>query len=428
MGVLQVRIWWTAHRRAVMLGAVVVMVALAAMWLAYETYRLYWQPERIGGVAIHPGAIDLRIFHAFNTAWFSGGELFTGRNAPHAVYPPATMVLFWPVYGWTRLPAATIAWSVTAAAALAWLLYQFVVESGADTPLERAFVALVPLATYPVGAIIGNGQVTLQLLPALVASVLLLRDRVPSWGRDLAVAALFVVALAKPTIATPFFWIVVFTAGTLRPALLIVVAYAALTLLAASFRDESLFDLLRQLSAQSERLVTRFGHAHLPRLLGQWNIGAWHGLASLVAVALLGLWVLRFRRADRWLLLGVAALVARFAFYHRWYDDVLVLLPLLALFRIARDGNGRRDLDLLAGALFTATLLLMLAPGGVYALPPPWNDLWVNVATTVWIADLAFLVYVARHDRAAGSPCKSIGLRLAPPAAAARNRGARPRA
>jgi hypothetical protein len=37
-----------------------------------------------------------------------------------------------------------------------------------------------------------------------------------------------------------------------------------------------------------------------------------------------------------WLLLGVTALVARFWTYHRWYDDLLILLPMIALFRIAQ--------------------------------------------------------------------------------------------
>jgi len=67
----------------------------------------------------------------------------------------------------------------------------------------------------------------------------------------------------------------------------------------------------------------------------------------------LGLWTQLHRRVDPWLLLGVAAPVAGFCTYHRLYGDVLVLLPMVPLFHVAkrlfrsfrearRDGPPRR--------------------------------------------------------------------------------------
>ena len=57
----------------------------------------------------------------------------------------------------------------------------------------------------------------------------------------------------------------------------------------------------------------------------------------------LGVWLYRHRRVDLWLQLGVIAVVARLWAYHRLYDDVLVVLALVALFRIATGVDGPRD-------------------------------------------------------------------------------------
>jgi hypothetical protein len=64
---------------------------------------------------------------------------------------------------------------------------------------------------------------------------------------------------------------------------------------------------------------------------------------------------------------------------------------MIALPRIAReeppDGSG----DVAAGVLLATTLLFMLAPGGLFLLPPPWNTSYVILQTIVWFATLGFL-------------------------------------
>lgn len=77
----RVRSGWAAHRRGVLWSAVGVMTVAAAIWLGYETYRFFRQPQRIGAFAIHPGAIDLRIFQATVSTWFSGRSVFVGDTA-----------------------------------------------------------------------------------------------------------------------------------------------------------------------------------------------------------------------------------------------------------------------------------------------------------------------------------------------------------
>ena len=58
-------------------------------------------------------------------------------------------------------------------------------ESKAITPLERVFVALMPLSMYATGATIGNGQLIIHLLPALLFGLLLLYSRPSGWRTDL---------------------------------------------------------------------------------------------------------------------------------------------------------------------------------------------------------------------------------------------------
>jgi hypothetical protein len=178
------------------------LAVVAAVWLAYEIYRLIWQPRSIGPIAIHPGAIDFGIFRAMIADWFAGRPVYAGPSAHVNTYLPASMMLLSPVYGWTSRTVALAVWIVTAAIALAWLVLRLVRESGAQGPAERAFVALLPLAIYPTGAIIGNGQATLFVLPLALAALLLLRDRVPGGVRRHVALLLF--ALAKPTVAVPF--------------------------------------------------------------------------------------------------------------------------------------------------------------------------------------------------------------------------------
>jgi hypothetical protein len=369
------------------------MAAAAIVWLGYETFRFFLHPVSIGSRPIHPGGLDLRMFHSMVNAWFAGEPVYTGEMGYLYTHPPASMVLIWPVYGWHAMETTVIVWTVTAAAGLAWLIHLVVRQSGAETPLEQAFVALVPIAIYPTGAVIGNGQLVLQIFPMLIAGLLLLRGGPDNWRRNLGAAVLILLALAKPIIAAPFFWIVIFAASSLRPALFVVAGYLALTLFAASFQEAGTIELLRQFLARAYVTSVGAGEANVQILLSHMGLKEWAAPASLTILFLLGIWVWRHRRDDLWLLVGVTALVARFWSYHRWYDDLLILLPMVTLFRIAKIGPTSRGMDVAAGLLFGFTLVFMMVPGGLYLLPPPWNNIYSIVQAFIWMADLAFLLY-----------------------------------
>lgn len=372
------------------------MTIAALIWLGYEFWRLVWQSGEMG-------AIDLRQRYDEIQAWFSGKPVY--GDIVTAVYPPASYAILWPLIGWLTVTAARWVWAVTAAIALMWTVSLCVRESGAQTSLQRTFVGLMPLSMYATGATIGNGQLLVHILPVLVAGLLLLKRAEPSWHQDLLAAALLLIALVKPTVAAPFFWIVLFVPGRLRPAMIVSIGYMALSLFAALFQKTGLVTLLFKWSDRAAAGVewgtARGGYANEHSWLEAIKLDGLEGPSSLLALMILGFWVYRYRRADIWILMGVTALVARFWTYHMWYDDLLVLLPMIVLFRIASRGVPNANTDRLAGPLLAITILTLLAPGGLYLFPMPWNKLYVVMQTITWAAVLIFLLNHARLEKKA---------------------------
>jgi len=96
------------------------------------------------------------------------------------------------------------------------------------------------------------------------------------------------------------------------------------------------------------------------------------------------------RRAERWPLLGVIAIVARVWTYHRWYDDLLLLLPLIALFRLTRQPETGPWTRTAAGSLFRWIWAFLLASGVPFTLPS--RDFLVDLQVAGWPIAFAFLV------------------------------------
>ncbi|MGB5619955.1 MAG: hypothetical protein WBM78_24160 [Desulfobacterales bacterium] len=387
---------WADYGTMVLRSAVWLMAVAAAVWLGYEFWRLLFQSGEMG-------AIDLRQRHNEVQAWFAGRPVY--GDIVTAVYPPASYVILWPHIGWLPATPARWFWALTTVLALTWLVTICVRESGADTFLHRRFIALIPLSMYATGATIGNGQLLVHILPVLVGGLLLLKIKEPIWHQDLLAAALVLIALVKPTVTAPFFWIVLFVPGRLRPAMLVSIGYGALSFFAVLFQKTGLINLMTKWSDRAavgvEWGTARGGYANEHSWLEAFKLDGLEGPASVLALMILGFWVYRYRRADIWILMGVTALVARFWTYHMWYDDLLILLPMIALFRVANQRAPVAATDRLAGPLLAITILTTLAPGGLYLLPMPWNELYVALQTITWIAVLLFLFNHARCERKA---------------------------
>ncbi|MBI5446659.1 MAG: DUF2029 domain-containing protein [Deltaproteobacteria bacterium] len=405
---------WARHRETLLRVAVALLAVIALAWLTYETYRLVWRPTHIGARAIHRGGIDFAIIRGLTVTWFQGVPIYEEQRTT-ATYPPASYALFWALLGWLPSGGAKLLWGITAAAALGWLVRLTVRESRAETPSERALAALIPLSMYATGATVGNGQFTIHLLALIAGGLSLLRN--PRWtpGRAALGSVLVLASLVKPTVSAPFCWIALFASKTVWPAACVAATYAGLTVFAASFQETGLSGLLKAWLRLGLEAASAAGESNLQLWLAKAGLESWALPAALLVLGALGLWIHRHRRADLWVLVGVTAVVARLWSYHRWYDDMLLLFPLLALFRVAKEAPAGGLLGPAAGILFSVTLVSTLAPGGLYLLPASWTTAYTGAQSAVWIAALLFLAAAARRSDGGRLPGACLpGARLAP--------------
>ena len=310
-------------------------------------------------------------------------------------------LLLWPLYGWA--PAELARWfyaGVTALVTVA-LVALLLREARPAGRADRILLAAVLVGGYPTAITIGNGQVTLHILLAAIAAVLIALRRSPGWTRDAGLAALFLFALVKPNLTLPFFWVIAFTRGWLRPAAVALVAYLAVTALSVALHGTGL-DGVRALIAAwydgGERGFVKTGYGNLHQWLGVLGLRDWIFPASGVVFALHGWWAWRHREADVWARIGVAAIVARFWAYHRLYDDLLLGFALIALYRLARGvedaGGGNAAPARRAWTLFVLGSVAFLAP----VTPVVRHASWAMVL--LW---LAMLVVLIDHARAPAS-------------------------
>ena len=389
---LMIQKLWAEHKKALLRTAILIMLVAALVWLGYEFWRL-WQPRL-------KGAVDLKHLHRFTQDWFSGKPVYRERSS---VYPPATYAILWPLLGWLTLPMARWIYAASAMFALAWCIGFVVRECRAAGFLERAFAALIPCSMYATGAAIGNGQFTVQIIAALASGLVMTRRDPRGWHARILMPALILMAFIKPSIAVFFFWILLFVPDSPRPALLVMSGYISLTLFAAAFQEGSLVTLTREWLIHASHVGNRGGGtgnvANLHIWLTTFGLREWSLPVSMVVLLALGLWIYSHRRVELWLLLAVTAYVARIGTYHRWYEDLLILLPMVAFFRIAKERSSSSNTGILAGILLAATMLASLAPGGLFLFPAPWNSRYVAGQVVVWVAGLVFLLRQAWVER-----------------------------
>jgi len=257
----------------------------------------------------------------------------------------------------------------------------------------------------PTGAAVGNGQLILHVLPILLIALFVLPRHAAGWWRDIVTGILLAITLVKPSISAPFFWAAWVMSG-LRAILFAAAAYAGLTLFAAAFQDATVWDLLTASVMNGARQAALATDVNLHWALRLLGLQAWMVPASLLALASLGVWTYRHRRQDVWVLLGVAALVARLWTYHRLYDGVLVTIAEVALFRLASQRFWTDGIGVAAGALLAVNALVFLFPG-----PAGPGGTFPRVALTLLIGqavmtviDLLFLLYACSRPQARSHP------------------------
>ncbi len=383
--------------------AVAGMSILATGWLLFKFEQLLFDPNLTGSSPTGP--VDLVNRQIQVKGLFAGEPLY--ETTTNAVYPPASYLLLWPLLGWLSEQGARWLWAATSLGSLAWLGWLTVRASGETVRVRRIFLALLPAVLFGTGATIGVGQVGLHLLPALVASLLLLGQR-QRWSTDLLAAALFMLTLVKPTMSAPFFWLVLLLPSTteghprLRPALLVLVLYAASTVGLSLFQPADPITLLQQWWERGVAGAWYGGYSggviNQQTWLSVVGLGAYGTELSLLILMAWGGWLFVYRRQDAWLLIGATAIVARLWIYHRYHDDILLLLPLIAFYRLARN-EGWQPSSVAAAILFGIGLFTTVTPLGSWRLPAWWVESYQLLQGTTWVVMLICLMVYAERAR-----------------------------
>jgi len=419
---------WPGYRRRFWFITIGILAVSCLNRLVHEFGRLIWDQGRAG-------AIDLKIFNDAVQLWFSGAPTY--GELPSAMYPPASYLMLWPVLGWLTVPTARVIWAILSALALVWLIVLVVRESKADAWHEKVLIGFLPIF-YATRTGVGNGQLTIFVIPLLIAGTLLLRRGMQRnslfWG-----AAFMVVALIKPNVSAPFFWIVLFASLGKRywPALLVLVGYGALTLWASAFQAEGAIALMQQWFHQAEigaefgaqtggyanqnsllawlEANTNLDNYPLLSYIGDFELNTPLTLGILIA---LGIWIGWHRNVEIWVVLGVCGVIARLWTYHRIYDDMLILLPTIALFRIYKQfscdsgmtapasstaENGQSSLSptvysnpKISGSLFAIAYLAAIMPSNWLETEGAANLAFQTFQMATWLALLGYLVTIAR--------------------------------
>lgn len=354
------------------------MAAAMAARLGIEVHRLLFEPE---------GPIDLLLLRELTRDWFADIPVYVGLRG--AVYPPADYLLLWPLYGWAPRSIDRWFYALVTAFVTAALVAILVREAKPASRADRMLLGALVVGGYPTAISLGNGQITPHVLLTAIAAVLIALRRPPALRRDLALAGLSLFALVKPNLTVPFFWVIAFRPGWTRPAAFALLGYLAVSALAIALHGTGL-DAVRELVAswyhKGEIGFSFSGYGNLHSLLGDLGVPEWIFPASAVVFAIHGVWAWRNQDADPWVRIGVAAIVARLWAYHRLYDDLLMIFPLLALYRLARGRESARG----AATLFALSSVTLVAP-------ITWvveHASWALVA--LWLLQLAFL---ATHSR-----------------------------
>lgn len=336
--------------------------------------------------------------------WFSGLPVYGVLH--QADYPPASYVLLWPFTGWLSIPAARLVFGLTTVLGLMVIAWLSVRASGVTRRSTKAFVALFLLPFGAVQLAIWVGQFGLHVTASLLAAAaLLLGTRLRSsgdgaaprsWLVDGAAAVLLVASLVKPTMSAPVVAMLLVLAGRWRPGVLTAALYAGLTALALAFQPGHPVELIAAWLGQEGELTLGMGSVNIHLWL-HW-LGVRNSLLpfSLVLLILGIVLAWRYRAADPWLVLGVAALLGRLWIHHRAYDDVLLVMAAVALFRLAVLARERAPWTTLgAGALLGAVYLGGHIPMWAYLRPAP-PSLWLLgevLRTVVWAGVLGFLLW-----------------------------------
>lgn len=363
---------------------------IAAALAAVAAKRIVLQSSELLSGTSYAAAFDLRLRYVETTRWMAGLPVYAETKSN---YPPATYAFLGPLIGPFEWPTVRFVWLVVSLAALAALSWM-AVRAVEPRPAPRALAAVLPWAVYGSALTLGVGQLGLICLAAGLGGVLLAR-RAKGLAGTAGAGLLFTLSLVKPTLTAPLFWLLLLASPAAACAT--VVLYGIATLAASALQPEP---LSRLLAGWIEN-----GHLHAARGYGNvadWatalGLGGWILPLAFAMLAGLFVWVVRHRRGDLWILLGVSTFVARFFTYHYYVDDLLILVPMIALLRLATGAHPPLRVRGAASGAFLLAALAQLTPTRWFTeLGPGIAQATEGFHTIVWLTVAGVLVWAQAH-------------------------------
>ena len=182
----------------------------------------------------------------------------------------------------------------------------------------------------------------------------------------------------------------------------VVCGYIGISLISGSFQESGIVALMQDWLASSREILMHdailWSHGNLHSLLATFGLERWTPVSSLIALAASGIWMYFHKKADIWLLIGVAGCVSKFYTYHGWYDDAILALPMVCLFRMSKDDVLGSTYCGYAGFLLVLSLAVMITPGGAFFVPPLWVMVFVALQSFVFLTILGFFLIHARKS------------------------------
>lgn len=373
-------------------GATAVWLAVAYTVVAAAGRWIYAIPRLVTDAAPW-SALDLGYRYEEVQRWFGGLDVY--HTLERLLYPPASYVVLWPFLGWLPFSSARWLWSATTLLACG-LLALIAYRVGDPLPRrERLAVALLAFAAFPIQISLFVGQLPVHAIAFAAGAAWLLCAPRPRWARDVAGAVLLAASLVKPTLTAPVAVATLIGSGRWRPAVLAGAAYVVFAVGAAAVQPDGIVSLhAAWLASTSTPSLIEEGLPNLHLWLAQIGLHGWATAASIVVLLAFTAWAWLHRRADPWLLIAAAAVVARFWTYHREYDDAVLLLVAIGLLRVWSSRHAWRAPA--AGLFLALTWLALLTPTwAIYDLPRGvvLTIQWAHAV--LWLAIFAFLVSLA---------------------------------
>jgi len=379
------------------------LLTLAALLTGLGTATIFVKLGRLVGDSGPMGALAIRFVHGVTQDWWAGVPVYAVHRGG-VVQPPATWVLLGPLFAWTAFDVARWIWAAAALAGLAALGVAAAMAIRTSGPLPRVCAWLAPFSMPALGDALGIGSLITVVLPGAVWAVLSASRPAPTLRRDLAAAGMFDLALAEPNVALPFLVPLLVAPRRMRPAVLAVVGYAILTLVAAYVHPADFAADLRLWGDHVNWQAGR-GYGNLQDWLEYQGRGSASFMsASFVLLAALGAFSWWCGRSDTWLLLGVAATASRLWMAPRIDYDSLLIIPLMATARLALSDLRARPIVVSARVTFVVLAMVLWIPLnfhfagstlGPWVVRQPWVRLFDGAHIGVAILTVTVLAIAA---------------------------------